>query len=160
MKVYLLGRLLIQSQVYDDAIKENTRREGLFFNLERDWSIGLWNCGEKLTSGQDFLAGHEVPLKRMIGVTLEDYHFVDWEPSFRMKNITNPEKILSISGYHSFICTPRKKIMDLVRQLEKAEISCLVCHDGGIPLPHNYDYASKTIQDKIIRKFNVEKIEL
>ena len=151
MEIYLLGQLLVQSQVYDDAHKESTRREKIFFGLQRDWNIALWNCGNKLDSGEDYPAGHEIPREKMIEVGLKDYPALKWEQAFRFNNIPNPEKILFISGYHSFIETPRNKIISLVHQLEKAEIDCLVGHNG-IPLPHDYDYASPRIKEKFEKK--------
>lgn len=158
MKIYLLDQLLVQSQFYEEPMKETNRREreNRFSQLERDWSIGLWNCGDKLTLEKDDPSRTDVGIiVRLIDMRKKTFGY-----EFRNFNLSNPEKILDISSYHDFILTPKTKVMDIVHQLEKAEIDCIVGHNGGTPLPSEYDYASPRIREKLKKRFDVRKIVL
>jgi len=155
MRVYLFGHPLIQSQFYENMVQERKKRdkENSSSQSERDWSIGLWNCKDKLTAEEDNIsskmdyeknltADAERFLPGIIEVKLIDTNQEAHYGSAFKEYLPVPEKILFISSYNSFIETSKKNVMSLVRQLEKAEIDCLVDHKGGTPLPYDYDYLS------------------
>ncbi len=156
MKIYLFESLLVQSQAYENPFKESERRDKFLSGLERDWSIGLWNSQDKLTVKEDGTSSTNLNTieVRLFGASNR------YKLEFREYNLSNPEKILSISSYHSFIETPRDKIMDIVHQLEQVEIDCIVCSNGGNPLPTDYDYASPKIKEKLNKRINVKTITL
>lgn len=159
MKIYLLGQLLVQSQFFENPFKEMEKREKEYpHDSERDWNIALWNCEERLIGEAEEVDKNSDKTK-MIEVYLLGSPFKKWEDEYKHYNVSNPEKILEISGYNSLIETSREKIWDIARQLEKAEIDYLIGHNG-IPSFREFDYASRNIQEKIRKKFDVEKIEL
>ncbi len=144
MKIYLNDNLLTQSEVFEKPYLEANKPERNNSSSERDWWIYTWNSKNKLSAEEDGTSGLN---RDTIEVSMRKYtHYKNCE--FQLRNIPFPDYLIQISGYSSFIDTPKKDVMKLVKKLEGEDIDCLLSN-GGAPIVENSKYISPRLNRKL-----------
>ena len=143
MKIYLENRLLVQSRVFETR-NESEKPKRNNSDSERDWNIYLWGSKNKLSAEEDNTSCGN---NNTIEARLEEYKSYK-NDEFRSYKITPPNHCISISGYSSFIKTPKKTMMKLVNKLEKENIDCLL-NDNGAPVIPRAEYISPRLKKKL-----------
>jgi len=156
MRIYLNGRLLVHSKVFENVGKERIERN---FKGERDWNVYTWNSKNKLTSEED-------------GTSKSDYNIIEaslvkYKPlklkakpeeiydEFINSGIAPPDHYIHISAYRSFILTSQKTMMKIIEELEKENINCLLNNCNAPAISHKF-YTSPELQKQLANPIEVK----